>query len=126
MVTSMHTYSLSVGFLRCVSLYLLTSLDTQDLNNITANQLLLIQIMGGAESGSRSGETATDSPEGPGQQYLLFSNPFQDPGLLRSMSTQWQQLPSWKAANIEGQSWEGTSEENIQRYKATVGISDTS
>ena len=31
-------------------------------------------------------------------------------------------MPSWKACEIEGTSWEGTREENIKKYMSTIGI----
>lgn len=62
---------------------------------------------GGAASSS-SGLPST----GINQQYLVLINPFQDPELLESMRRQWQQLPNWKSATVEGLTWEGTAEEN--------------
>jgi len=55
------------------------------------------------------------------QQYLVLGNPFQDPELLDSMRKQWQELPSWKSAMVEGLTWEGTAEENAQKYISLVG-----
>jgi hypothetical protein len=68
--------------------------------------------------GSPSGPTA-----GVNQQYLVLSNPFQDPELLESMRCQWQQLPNWKSATVEGLTWKGTAEENVKRYINLVGVS---
>jgi hypothetical protein len=33
-------------------------------------------------------------------------------------------MPSWKACEIEGMSWPGTAEENIQKYVASIGTED--
>jgi hypothetical protein len=56
-------------------------------------------------------------------QYIELGNPFQDPELLESMRREWQQLPNWKSANIEGLTWEGTAEENAKKYIDLVGVS---
>jgi hypothetical protein len=58
------------------------------------------------------------------QQYLVLSNPFQDPELLESMRHQWQRLPNWKSATVEELTWEGTAEENARKYVNLVGISN--
>ena len=72
-----------------------------------------------------SGTPASSSSEPPStginQQYLVLGNPFQDPELLESMRRQWQQLPNWKSATVEGLSWEGTAEENARKYTDLVG-----
>jgi hypothetical protein len=72
---------------------------------------------GAASSTSKPPSTGTD------QQYLVLGNPFQDPELLESMRRQWQQLPNWKAATVEGLTWEGTAEENAKKYADLVGVS---
>lgn len=77
---------------------------------------------GGAVSSSGSGGLP-GSPTGMNQQYLVLSNPFQDPELLKSMHCQWQQLPNWKSATVEGLTWEGTAEENMRKYINLVGVS---
>jgi len=76
-------------------------------------------------SGDGSGGAANPgsaSAPGDNQQYLVLGNPFQDPGLLDSMRRQWQELPNWKSATIEGLTWEGTAEENAQKYISLVGV----
>ena len=86
--------------------------------------------LGGTGSMGRpdgSGGTASSSSQPPStginQQYLVLSNPFQDPELLESMWHQWQQLPNWKSAIVEGLTWEGTAEENARKYANLVGVS---
>ncbi|CAA7260775.1 unnamed protein product [Cyclocybe aegerita] len=32
--------------------------------------------------------------------------------------------PSWKACQMEGTSWDGTAEENIQNYVSSIGVED--
>lgn len=34
-------------------------------------------------------------------------------------------LPSWKAAQMESMSWDGTTEENIKKYAENVGVEST-
>ena len=71
-----------------------------------------------------SGRAASSSSEPPStrldQQYLVLGNPFRDPELLESMRRQWQQLPNWKSATVEGLTWEGTAEENTSILLASV------
>lgn len=57
------------------------------------------------------------------QQYLVLGNPLQDPDLLESMQCQWQQLPNWKSATMEGLTWEGTAEENVRKYINLIRVS---
>jgi hypothetical protein len=57
------------------------------------------------------------------QQYLVLGNPLQDPDLLESMQCQWQQLPNWKSATVEGLTWEGTAEENVRKYINLIRVS---
>jgi len=33
-------------------------------------------------------------------------------------------MPSWKAAQIESMTWEGTTEENVKRYIENVGVEE--
>lgn len=33
-------------------------------------------------------------------------------------------MPSWKACQVEGTSWSGTGEENIQKYVSSIGTQD--
>jgi len=33
-------------------------------------------------------------------------------------------MPSWKACQVEGTSWMGTAEENIQKYVSSIGAQD--
>jgi hypothetical protein len=74
----------------------------------------------GAAAGSGS---QLPPPTGTNEEYLVLGNPFQDPELLESMRRQWQQLPNWKAATVEGLTWEGTAEENARKYIDLVGVS---
>jgi hypothetical protein len=33
-------------------------------------------------------------------------------------------MPSWKACQMEGTSWSGTAEENIEKYKSSIGTAE--
>jgi len=33
-------------------------------------------------------------------------------------------MPSWKACQMDGTSWAGTAEENIQKYVSSIGVED--
>jgi hypothetical protein len=74
-------------------------------------------------SGGAASSSGEPSSTGINQQYLVLGNPFQDPELLESMRRQWQQLPNWKSATVEGSTWEGTAEENARKYADLVGVS---
>ncbi len=81
---------------------------------------------GNREGGSGHGSGGAANPgststSGGNQEYLVLGNPFQDPELLDSMRKQWQELPNWKSAMVEGLTWEGTAEENAQKYISLVG-----
>jgi hypothetical protein len=78
----------------------------------------------GGSDGAVSPSGGTTSTGG-NQQYLVLGNPFQDPELLESMRRQWQQLPNWKSATVEGLTWEGTAEENARKYVDLVGVGST-
>jgi len=40
-----------------------------------------------------------------------------DEHTIESILTATRQMPSWKACELEGTSWDGTAEENIEKYK---------
>ena len=80
---------------------------------------------GGNDGAVSSGNSGPPGPAaGVNQQYLVLSNPFQDPELLESMCCQWQQLANWKSATVEGLTWQGTAEENVKKYITLVGVTN--
>ena len=79
-----------------------------------------VGLVGSGGAASSSGEPPSTGID---QQYLLLGNPFRDPELLESMRREWQQLPNWKSATVEGLTWEGTAEENARKYADLVGVS---
>jgi hypothetical protein len=73
--------------------------------------------MGTGGSGGAASPSGEPSSTGINEQYLVLGNPFQDPELMESMRRQWQQLPNWKSATVEGLTWEGTAEENAKEIR---------
>jgi len=53
-------------------------------------------------------------------QTLTFTNPFANPAELESLKRSFAQQPNWKAAQLESVSWEGTTDENIQKYRGLM------
>ena len=78
---------------------------------------------GGLDRPGGSGRATSSPSPGINKQFLVLGNPFQDPALLESMRRQWQQLPNWKSATVEGLTWEGTAEENTRKYVDLVVVS---
>jgi hypothetical protein len=56
---------------------------------------------------------------------ITFTNPITNPSELEAVMRSARQEPNWKAAVIEGQSWEGTAEENIAKYRRVMPPPDT-
>ncbi len=75
---------------------------------------------GGGHGSGGAANPGSTSMSGGNQEYLVLGNPFQEPELLDSMRKQWQELPNWKSAMVEGLTWEGTAEENGQKYISHV------
>jgi len=50
-------------------------------------------------------------------QMLIFTNPFANVVELEALKRDFAQQPNWKASLVEGESWEGTAEENIAKWK---------
>jgi len=51
---------------------------------------------------------------------LTFTNPFANPAELESLKRSFAQQPNWKAAQLESVSWEGTTDENIRKYRGLM------
>ena len=56
---------------------------------------------------------------------ITFTNPMTNPSELQAVIRSARQQPNWKAAVIEGESWEGTAEENIMKYQRVMPPPDT-
>ena len=63
------------------------------------------------ESGNREGYPR----EGATRNIFLSENLFRI-----HMRMEWQELPNWKSAMVEGLTWERTAEENTQKYISLV------
>jgi HNH endonuclease len=48
---------------------------------------------------------------------IILTNPFANPSQLESLKRNFSQQPNWTASLIEGESWEGTAEENIMKWR---------
>lgn len=56
-----------------------------------------------------------------GNGILRLSNPFAaSANEWNALKAEYKKLPTWKAAIIEGSSWDGTAEENIALYRRDV------
>jgi hypothetical protein len=61
------------------------------------------------------------SPQDASSQHMLFpSDPFKDTALLETLKRSFAQQPNWKASMLEGQRFDGTADENVQKYKDLV------
>jgi hypothetical protein len=56
----------------------------------------------------------------PPPKFLIFTNPFANVVELEALKRDFAQQPNWKASLVEGESWEGTTEENIAKYQKLV------
>jgi hypothetical protein len=54
---------------------------------------------------------------------MTMTNPFDNPAELEALKRSWAEQPDWKAAVIEGESWEGSVEENTVKWRSLVGPS---
>jgi hypothetical protein len=70
---------------------------------------------------SNTGQQRLSSSEIPSaQDMIILSDPFKDPAHLETLKRSFALQPNWKAAMLEGQRFDGTADENIQRYKNLV------
>jgi hypothetical protein len=54
-------------------------------------------------------------------KWLILTNPFANVAELDTLKRSFAQQPNWKAAVVEGESWDGTAQENISKWKGLVG-----
>lgn len=52
---------------------------------------------------------------------MRLQNPFANPGHLEGLRKIYQTLPNWIAAEVEGQTWDGTAEENAAKWRRITG-----
>jgi hypothetical protein len=69
----------------------------------------------------RSGLRYDISPKAPRStappKMLNSTNPFANVVELEALKCDFAQQPNWKASLVEGESWEGTTEENIAKWQ---------
>jgi hypothetical protein len=53
----------------------------------------------------------------PGQCVLALND-----NVIADILAATRAMPSWKACQMEGTSWTGTAEENIQKYVSDIGV----
>lgn len=49
------------------------------------------------------------------------TNPFANPAELQSLKDSFSRQPNWKASVLEGETWEGTAEENVKKWQRLMG-----
>jgi hypothetical protein len=81
----------------------------------------------GGHDGEATADTgpAGDIHEGQKPTTITFTNPMTNPSELEAVIRSARQQPNWKAAVIEGESWEDTAEENIAKYRRVMLLPDT-
>ncbi|KZP31232.1 hypothetical protein FIBSPDRAFT_945258 [Athelia psychrophila] len=73
------------------------------------------------QSGSIADPLDTDTQP----KVLHMTNPFANPAGLAALKHSFAEQANWKAAQLEGESWEGTAEENVAKWHA-ITAPDTS
>lgn len=73
-------------------------------------------------NGPKSHDSISTNPTSAGQQPKMFTptNPFANPTELQSLKDSFSKQPNWKAAVLEGETWEGTAEENVDKWKRLI------
>jgi hypothetical protein len=67
-------------------------------------------------SGEQDSDTTRNLHKKKKRTTITFRDPITNPSELEAIMRSARQQPSWKAAVIEGESWEGTAEENTAKY----------
>ena len=55
---------------------------------------------------------------------IIFRDPMANPSDFEELMRSSRQQPNWKATVIEGESWEGSAEENIAKYQRVMRDTD--
>jgi hypothetical protein len=61
--------------------------------------------------------TACADAVSPGRRRIVLNA-----GAINDILAATRAMPSWKACQIEGTSWTGTAEENIEEYVSSIGV----
>ncbi|KAH9068382.1 hypothetical protein EDB83DRAFT_2290756 [Lactarius deliciosus] len=77
-----------------------------------------------SDSGNSSGTTLPQFPHvatntGPGVHTLELNA-----NIINEILAATRAMPSWKACEVEGTSWDGTANENIEKYISSIGVED--
>ena len=76
---------------------------------------------GRAPSASQSQNArASSSATAPSGSQFILPPPTTD--LIKELLAYQRTMPSWKACQKEGMSWEGTAEENTKKYVENIGV----
>ena len=53
---------------------------------------------------------------------ITLTNPFADPAALQALKDSFAEQPTWKAAVIEGNTWDGNADESAMKWRRLNGI----
>lgn len=80
---------------------------------------------GDSGDGGYDKEANRDLPKKKNPTTIVFKNLMTNPSELEGIMRYARQQPSWRAAVIEGESWDGTTEENIATYLRVLPSSES-
>ena len=66
------------------------------------------------------GSSANPAPE----KVFIPMNPFKNPAALQTLKDSFAKQPNWKAAVVEGTTWEGTADENTAKFCRLTGVDE--
>ncbi|KAH8823148.1 hypothetical protein DL96DRAFT_1616802 [Flagelloscypha sp. PMI_526] len=64
---------------------------------------------------------SSNEPSSSSAQFVTFTHPLASPEMLEEMVRRQRTENTWKACVMEGTSWEGTTQENIDKYSRLIG-----
>lgn len=80
---------------------------------------------------SAEATSSSPQPNGPRTQNRTLRGPYEakiplpsDPGFLKMIKAESRALPSWKAMEIEGETWDGTADENATKWRRIMGVTE--
>jgi hypothetical protein len=68
-----------------------------------------------------SASSRTTTPFGQQSKTFTPTNPFSNLTELHAMKDSFAEQPNWKSAVIEGETWEGTAKENVNKWRGVMG-----
>jgi hypothetical protein len=69
------------------------------------------------DSGNASFEYLQANPP---SKFLTLGDPFANPAEMKALKRSFVEQPNWKAAIKEGEKWEGSSQENTNKYQGII------